>query len=458
MGHSNGHGCRGSRKRCCENGLLSRSTEHRGQRRRCRCRLHRDKDIVRRACLAGKHAMARQMVAQDEVGHGVLHNNPNPTPRVLQPLVFSSPLLSSSSTMADASLQPPPGIPEASRISTEQWQHDLVQLFRNVKDLFPDVVWAIHPDEDDDAFEEIWGHKGACTLRSSLRLFNFLQQSSMHARLRRSRRDTSPSARRPSHLRRPMHLRLRQSLHNPPSLSILLWTSSVTRPRPRPRPRLLHSTLHLPPLPLQVVPSFASRQSATPLSFPMSSNTSIPVLVSAKPLSSFSILPNLGTSSPTKKTASTNSERISSTCGVPVSIQIFASLSVVISPPQTQNTPLPSSPLTDSSSPLDLLISKPNCLLGVSPKAPKLQEEYSRQPLANRSRSISLLLPSLLPHSTSPSATFTPALYTSPIVLTISTLHSQSSVPLFIFHSPLSPQRFSHASCMKCCMASSTRF
>ena len=408
-------------------------------------------DIVRRACLTGRHVLAR-LVAQDEVGHAVLHNNPNPTTRVLQPLVFSSPSLSSSSTMADASLQPPPGIPEASRISTEQWQHDLVQLFRNVKDLFPDVVWAIHPDEDDDTFEEIWGHKGACTLRSSLRLFNFHQQSSMHARLRRSRRDTSPSARRPSHPRRPMHLHLRLSQHNPLSLLILLWTSSVTRPRP------LHSALHLPPLPLQVLPSFASRQSATPLSFPMSSNISIPVLVSVKPLNSFSILPNLGTSSPMKKTASTNSERISSTCGVPVSIQIFASPSAVISPPQTQNTPLPSSPLTDSSSPLDLPTSKPNSLLGDSPKAPKLQGMHPRQPLANRSRSISLLLPSLLPHSISPSVTFTPVLCTSPIVLTISTLHSQFSVLLSISHFPLSPQRFSHASYMKCCMAFSTRF
>lgn len=55
---------------------------------------------------------------------------------------------------------PPPGIPEASRLSTQTWQNDLLELFHNAKDRFPDVVWELHPDDDQDSTEEIWGHKG----------------------------------------------------------------------------------------------------------------------------------------------------------------------------------------------------------------------------------------------------------------------------------------------------------
>lgn len=55
---------------------------------------------------------------------------------------------------------PPPGIPEASRLSTHTWQTDLLQLFHNAKDRFPDVVWELHPDDDHDATDEVWGHKG----------------------------------------------------------------------------------------------------------------------------------------------------------------------------------------------------------------------------------------------------------------------------------------------------------
>ncbi|KAI5996377.1 hypothetical protein EDD15DRAFT_2252195 [Pisolithus albus] len=69
--------------------------------------------------------------------------------------------------MAAASLpSPPPGIPEASRISTEQWKQDLFELFRNAKDRFPDVVWDIHPDQDDDAVEHVWGHKAVVYARA----------------------------------------------------------------------------------------------------------------------------------------------------------------------------------------------------------------------------------------------------------------------------------------------------
>ncbi|KAI6029532.1 hypothetical protein BKA83DRAFT_25502 [Pisolithus microcarpus] len=69
--------------------------------------------------------------------------------------------------MAATSLpSPPPGIPEASRISTEQWKQDLFELFRNAKDRFPDVVWDIHPDQDDDAVEHVWGHKAVVYARA----------------------------------------------------------------------------------------------------------------------------------------------------------------------------------------------------------------------------------------------------------------------------------------------------
>ena len=59
---------------------------------------------------------------------------------------------------------PPPShtllLPEASRLSTQTWQHDLLQLFHNARDRFPDVVWELHPDDDHDSTEEVWGHKG----------------------------------------------------------------------------------------------------------------------------------------------------------------------------------------------------------------------------------------------------------------------------------------------------------
>ncbi|KAI6043873.1 hypothetical protein EDC04DRAFT_2645810 [Pisolithus marmoratus] len=69
--------------------------------------------------------------------------------------------------MAASSLpSPPPGIPEASRISTEQWKQDLFELFRNAKGRFPDVVWDIHADQDDDAVEHVWGHKAVVYARA----------------------------------------------------------------------------------------------------------------------------------------------------------------------------------------------------------------------------------------------------------------------------------------------------
>ncbi|KIJ15860.1 hypothetical protein PAXINDRAFT_176366 [Paxillus involutus ATCC 200175] len=61
---------------------------------------------------------------------------------------------------------PPPGIPEASRISTQAWQNDLLNLFHNAKDRFPDVVWELHPDDDHDNSGDVWGHKAIVYARA----------------------------------------------------------------------------------------------------------------------------------------------------------------------------------------------------------------------------------------------------------------------------------------------------
>lgn len=56
----------------------------------------------------------------------------------------------------------PPALQEAARNSTVVWQDDLKSLFTHAKDRFPDVVWELINDEDDNAkgVEEVWGHKG----------------------------------------------------------------------------------------------------------------------------------------------------------------------------------------------------------------------------------------------------------------------------------------------------------
>ncbi|KAG9313653.1 hypothetical protein JVU11DRAFT_5985 [Chiua virens] len=61
---------------------------------------------------------------------------------------------------------PPPGIPEASRLSTQAWQKDLLELFHNAKDRFPDVVWELHPHDDHDTTDEVWGHKAIVYARA----------------------------------------------------------------------------------------------------------------------------------------------------------------------------------------------------------------------------------------------------------------------------------------------------
>ena len=53
---------------------------------------------------------------------------------------------------------PPPGLQEATKSSTSQWQDHLAELFRRAKDRFPDVVWEL---TGEGGVEEVWGHKGA---------------------------------------------------------------------------------------------------------------------------------------------------------------------------------------------------------------------------------------------------------------------------------------------------------
>jgi hypothetical protein len=58
----------------------------------------------------------------------------------------------------------PPGLAEATKNSTATWQTHLEQLFHNAKDRFPDVVWDLTTDDDDDnerVLGEVWGHKGS---------------------------------------------------------------------------------------------------------------------------------------------------------------------------------------------------------------------------------------------------------------------------------------------------------
>ena len=59
----------------------------------------------------------------------------------------------------------PPALLEATKRSTTSWQEDLKVLFHRAKDRFPDVVWDLvdedaMDDGDENASEEVWGHKG----------------------------------------------------------------------------------------------------------------------------------------------------------------------------------------------------------------------------------------------------------------------------------------------------------
>ena len=60
------------------------------------------------------------------------------------------------------SSKPPALLDEALRTSTITWQNDLQSLFNQAKERFPDVVWELLDENDENASvpEEVWGHKG----------------------------------------------------------------------------------------------------------------------------------------------------------------------------------------------------------------------------------------------------------------------------------------------------------
>ncbi|KAG7095338.1 hypothetical protein E1B28_006100 [Marasmius oreades] len=67
--------------------------------------------------------------------------------------------------MAAASLH------ECTQVSLKTWQDDLVRLFQNAKDRYPDVVWEVGEDVDDDEnitpdVDEVWGHKAIVYARA----------------------------------------------------------------------------------------------------------------------------------------------------------------------------------------------------------------------------------------------------------------------------------------------------
>ncbi|KIM37599.1 hypothetical protein M413DRAFT_30792 [Hebeloma cylindrosporum] len=59
-------------------------------------------------------------------------------------------------------------ITEATQKSTATWQKDLELLFLHAKDRFPDVVWELAANNDDNGqgFEEVWGHKAIMYARA----------------------------------------------------------------------------------------------------------------------------------------------------------------------------------------------------------------------------------------------------------------------------------------------------
>ncbi|KAL0069280.1 hypothetical protein AAF712_003645 [Marasmius tenuissimus] len=67
--------------------------------------------------------------------------------------------------MVAASLQ------ECTQASLKAWQDDLVKLFHHAKDRYPDVVWEVGEEDEDDEnespdTEEVWGHKAIVYARA----------------------------------------------------------------------------------------------------------------------------------------------------------------------------------------------------------------------------------------------------------------------------------------------------
>jgi hypothetical protein len=59
----------------------------------------------------------------------------------------------------------PPSLQQSITLSTTVWQTDLQRLFDHARQWFPDVVWEV-ADEDQPMAEpeEVWGHKGMCSV------------------------------------------------------------------------------------------------------------------------------------------------------------------------------------------------------------------------------------------------------------------------------------------------------
>ncbi|KAF9477705.1 hypothetical protein BDN70DRAFT_95811 [Pholiota conissans] len=62
----------------------------------------------------------------------------------------------------------PPSLQEATKNSTVAWQEHLESLFHHAKDRFPDVVWELVGEDDDDrhVYDEVWGHKAIVYARA----------------------------------------------------------------------------------------------------------------------------------------------------------------------------------------------------------------------------------------------------------------------------------------------------
>ncbi|KAI0642472.1 hypothetical protein C8Q79DRAFT_213553 [Trametes meyenii] len=67
--------------------------------------------------------------------------------------------------MAPTTTATPPGLQEATRNSTSNWQDDLQSLFDHAKDRFADVVWELQSDAAQGA-DEVWGHKAVVYARA----------------------------------------------------------------------------------------------------------------------------------------------------------------------------------------------------------------------------------------------------------------------------------------------------
>ncbi|EIW55420.1 uncharacterized protein TRAVEDRAFT_173142 [Trametes versicolor FP-101664 SS1] len=67
--------------------------------------------------------------------------------------------------MAPTTTATPPGLQEATRNSTTNWQDDLQALFDHAKERFADVVWELQSEASAGA-EEVWGHKAVVYARA----------------------------------------------------------------------------------------------------------------------------------------------------------------------------------------------------------------------------------------------------------------------------------------------------